>query len=167
MSCLLCKKPSIGDLCNKHSEIFIYDKENELFRKKKRLTKGARGRDNRIKYHNTERKLAEILRIIFGRKKVITSVHPKWAVSPKGALLEYDIAVPSKKLLFEYNGKQHYIYPNFFHKTKVGFTQQLIRDKSKKFIAKERGWSLIVIKYDFIMTYANVYELLIDNGIVE
>lgn len=128
--------------------------ENGWVRKKIRLQRGVRKRLQ--KYHNTETKLLEILKITFGRENVIASVHPLWAFSSKGVLLEYDVGVPKEKLLVEYNGIQHYEYPNFFHKTRQEFEEQKERDKLKIRLAQDNGWHLLVIKCDEEVTYGSI-----------
>lgn len=62
--------------------------------------------------------------------------------------LELDIYIPSLKLAFEYNGYQHYEYPNFWHKSKEEFDAQLKRDTEKKMRCDRLGITLIIIKYD-------------------
>jgi len=76
------------------------------------------------------------------------SYRPLWAVSDKGVLLEYDIYVPSKNLLIEYNGRQHYEYVRFFHKSKKRFKAQQDRDALKSCLAQEHGLELLIFRYD-------------------
>jgi hypothetical protein len=125
---------------------------------KKCLGRGARRHEDAKKYHETEAKLHGILRSIFGRHDVIASVHPLWALSNKGVLLEYDIGIASKRLLVEYNGLQHYEYPNFFHKTKGEFLLQQEHDSMKAQLALDHGWELIIVKYNEKVAYKPIYN---------
>lgn len=51
------------------------------------------------------------------------------------------------RLAFEYNGYQHYIYPNRYHKDKSIFTQLQSRDKEKEQYCRDNNIKLIVISY--------------------
>ena len=42
--------------------------------------------------------------------------------------LEIDCYIPELKIGFEYNGEQHYMFPNCFHKTQEEFEAQQQRD---------------------------------------
>ena len=44
-----------------------------------------------------------------------------WLVTPYGTMMYTDIYFPKYKLVVEYHGQQHFIFPNFFHKTKKEF----------------------------------------------
>jgi hypothetical protein len=58
--------------------------------------------------------------------------HPCWLVYPvTDAPLELDFYDPVRKMAIEYDGKQHYEYPNKFHKTRAEFEQQRQRDAWK------------------------------------
>lgn len=61
--------------------------------------------------------------------------------------LELDIYIPKYNLAVEYNGKQHYKFIPFFHKTKEDFRKQLERDRRKKELCKRWNISLIVVPY--------------------
>lgn len=159
--CLICACPG-RSLCSRCEKTYIFDIENGWVRKKQRLQKGERKRTNR--YHKTENKLLEILKLIFGKDNVIASVHPLWAFSTKKVLLEFDIGVTSKKLLVEYNGIQHYEYPNFFHKTRYDFEAQVQRDHLKAELAVANGWKLLVVPYTDNVTYGDIYRKLQREG---
>ena len=136
------------------------DRDNGWVRKKKRLQRDVRKQETNREYHNTETKLYEILKLIYGRDNVIASVHPLWAFSYKGVLLEYDIGVTNEKLLVEYNGIQHYEYPNYFHKTRADFEAQYQRDQLKTELAKAHGWDLLIVKYNEEVSYRSIYKKL-------
>lgn len=167
MRCLLCRKFSKEKLCSKHNRIYVYDHLNKWFRKKKRFPKGVRRREDSRKYHSTERKLGVIFKLIFGKDNVISAVHPEWADNPDtGALLEYDYGIINKKLFVEYNGIQHYEFPNYFHKSKREFELQKIRDRLKMRLADENNWKLIIIDYKTKVTYGVIFEELKLRGII-
>lgn len=147
MSCLICLKPAKDKLCKKHICMYIWDEQLQGIRLRKK-NNGSSSRYTNSKYHLTETKLVKIIETIFGKKNVITSWHPLWAHSSKKALFEYDIYVPSHNLLIEYNGIQHYIYTPFFQKRKSVFIKQQKRDRLKKKLAKDNGYTLIIFKYD-------------------
>lgn len=159
MSCPICKQNTKDDnLCSRHSQIFVYDKYLEGYRKKNRLSKINRYIDNHTPWHLTERRLIRILRKIY--INIYASFHPLWAVSDKGALMEYDICVPEKKILIEYDGPQHYIFPNRFHKTRGQFEEQQLRDKLKENLAIENDWKLVRIPHSIPVTINSIRKYL-------
>lgn len=60
--------------------------------------------------------------------------------------LRIDVNVPNKKIAFEYDGYQHYRFPNVFHKTREEFIEQQNRDKKKDELCRDLGITLIRIK---------------------
>ena len=143
--CLICGFYSNDKLCITHSKLYKWEFSIEGFRLKKRMT-GSRYTQNN--YHKNEIKLTKILEKYYGKKNIITSYHPIWAMSSKFVLFEYDIYIKNKDILIEYNGQQHYEYTPFFHKSKSEFLSQIKRDKSKTRLAKKNGKKLIVFKYN-------------------
>lgn len=84
-----------------------------------------------------------------------------WLTNPEtGRKLELDGYNADLGIAFEYNGLQHYSYPNHFHKTEDEFYAQKRRDLSKHEKCDEHNVYLITIPYhvknlrDFI--YANL-----------
>ena len=65
-----------------------------------------------------------------------------------GFCLELDGYCKQLKLAFEYDGIQHHVYPNPFHKSKEEFNRQRKRDEMKDRKCKRHGTTLIRIKYD-------------------
>jgi hypothetical protein len=61
--------------------------------------------------------------------------------------LELDGYNSEMALAFEYNGVQHYVYPNRFHSNEEEFTQQLRRDNYKREVCNQAGVYLINIPY--------------------
>lgn len=62
--------------------------------------------------------------------------------------LELDCYNEIYKIALEYNGEQHYKYPNSFHKTKEEFIKQIKRDRLKEKLCKENGIYLIIVPYN-------------------
>lgn len=146
MFCKICKITTTNsDLCEKHSYTYMYDNKLSGYRLKKRNTGSRYTQED---FHKTEKILTALVEQHFGKSKVYTSFHPTWAVSPKGVLYEYDIVIHGEKLLIEYNGRQHYEFVPFFHKTLAKFFKQKRNDKIKRKLAKSNGYKLIVFKYD-------------------
>jgi len=97
---------------------------------------------------------------IFGLK--FYSIRPNILQNPEsGHNLEFDGYNPILKIAFEYNGKQHYEFPNGFHKTKEEFIEQVRKDIYKRQIAAEQGIYLITIPYKVKSEYADIYKYII------
>jgi len=60
--------------------------------------------------------------------------------------LQIDILIPELNIAVEYDGYQHYTYPNFYHKTKDAYDALLKRDKFKNSWCESNGIKLIRIK---------------------
>lgn len=61
--------------------------------------------------------------------------------------LELDCYDPTSQIAVEYDGEQHYKYPNYFHKTESEFKKQQARDKIKDKLCIKNGIKLIRIPY--------------------
>lgn len=70
--------------------------------------------------------------------------------------LQLDIYIPNLKIAFEYQGYQHYIYPNFYHKSLNKFINLVERDKRKKELCNQRGITLIEFPYFDKLSLSNV-----------
>lgn len=70
--------------------------------------------------------------------------------------LQLDIYIPDLKLGFEYQGYQHYLYPNFHHKSLDKFLDLQKRDKRKKELCNQRGITLIEFPYYEKVSLPNV-----------
>lgn len=76
------------------------------------------------------------------------SVRPDILKNPEtNRNLELDGYNEDLKIAFEYNGKQHYEYPNAFHRTEQQFINQRRRDIFKLDKCDEHGIYLITIPY--------------------
>ncbi len=101
---------------------------------------------------SSEDKCRDIFEKIF--KCPFPKVRPNFLMNPlTGKNLELDgfnknIITPiGKGLAFEYNGYQHYTFPNVFHDNYEEYEAQVTRDKLKKKLCKQYGITLIEIPY--------------------
>ena len=73
---------------------------------------------------------------------------PDFLVNPRTMKnLELDMFNPDLMLALEYNGIQHYKYPNVFHKSQEDHDSQKERDRDKIEACKKAGVNLIVVPY--------------------
>lgn len=76
------------------------------------------------------------------------SCRPSWLVNPRtGRSLELDGYNEELRLAFEYNGEQHYVYPNKFHRSPDEFLDYKRRDLIKRLLCDQHGVYLLVIPY--------------------
>lgn len=85
-------------------------------------------------------------------KLLIRNYRPTWLTNPStGRAMEIDAYYPPLRLGIEYNGAQHYIFPNKFHpNTKKGreeFDLTVFRDQLKRKLAEEQNVKIITIPY--------------------
>jgi hypothetical protein len=91
-------------------------------------------------------------------------VRPNFLKNPEtGRNLELDLYNDALKIGLEKNGVQHSVYPNYFHKTKEEFLNQVRRDQFKIDMCDKHGVYLITIphtvpnNYDAIRKYIEYY----------
>jgi len=78
---------------------------------------------------------------------VFEKSYPKWLINNiTGAQMEIDLYNESQNIAIEYNGYQHYEFPNKFHKTKKEFDDQITRDILKEHLCIAHGMKFIKIK---------------------
>ena len=78
------------------------------------------------------------------------NIRPEWLKNPEtNRCLELDCYNEKLKIAVEYNGIQHYVWPNgFTHQTYEDFVKQMYRDKIKQELCHEHGIHLIVVPYN-------------------
>lgn len=82
------------------------------------------------------------------QRQVLNNVRPDFLINPRTKRkMELDVFDPQTNVAIEYNGIQHYKFPNKFHKTKEEFEAQQYRDDLKEKICKKVGINLISIPY--------------------
>lgn len=98
-----------------------------------------------------ERECRRVLEKIFN--KPFTCQRPDFlqndvtSTSEKKNNLELDCYNSELAIAVEYNGKQHYDYVPFFHKTRDAFYNQKYRDEMKRRLCKENNVALIEVPY--------------------
>ena len=74
-------------------------------------------------------------------------------------LLRYDFFIPDKKILIEFNGRQHYVYTAHFFKSRQEFLAQQERDRKKISYALAHGYKMFCIpdwEFDNINTFEDI-----------
>jgi hypothetical protein len=90
---------------------------------------------------------------IYGVK--FKSTWPDWLINPEtGKKMELDCYNEKVKIAVEYNGEQHYIWPNYTNQTKEQFINQIRRDKLKMELCVKNGVYLINVPYT--ISYNNI-----------
>ena len=117
--CLKCNNEWISTICNRSS---------------------GRGCPYCI-FWNSQEEIRDILEQLFRIKFI------KKRFKYKKQNLEFDGYNEQLKIAFEYNGYQHYVYPNFFCKTEQRFLDQQKRDQLKIDYCKKNKIKLIIVPY--------------------
>lgn len=93
-----------------------------------------------------ERLCCQTLEQIYG--KPFRSCRPDFLRNPKtGRNLEIDCYNSEVKIGIEYQGRQHYAFPNSYHKTESEFWDQVERDQLKSKLCNQEGVHLLIVPY--------------------
>lgn len=96
-----------------------------------------------------ERLCKETMEKIYGVP--FKTVRPDWLKNPEtGRNLEIDCYNDDLKIGVEYNGIQHYKWPNFTNQTYENFLGQIRRDDAKFNMCEKNGVYLIIVPYNVI-----------------
>jgi hypothetical protein len=95
----------------------------------------------------TESYCREILEELFNAN--FPTKRPNWLINPNtGRRLELDCYNEKLKLALEYNGEQHYNFPNRYNQADLdAFIDGVGRDFDKRSICKDNGVYLIIVPY--------------------
>ena len=123
------------------------------------------------KYFHEERCRAIFERLLnqkrVGERLRFKKVRPSWLINHEtGFCLELDGYCKQLKLAFEYDGIQHHVYPNPFHKCREEFNRRRKRDEMKHRKCKIHGTTLIRIKYDVRDLEGYIKKELIDRKFI-
>ena len=101
------------------------------------------------------RALEELFQVPF-----ITTRRLPWLKNPKtGRNLELDCYNEQLALACEYNGYQHYVYPNIYHRTEEDFEKQQYRDNIKRELCDANGVYLITVPHT--VNYEDIKDYII------
>lgn len=121
----------------------VCEVDNPAKRNSKRCSKG-------------EAACREALEQIYG--KPFDCVRPDFLKNPEtGKNLELDCYNDELKIGLEYNGIQHYKWPNFTGQSKEDFVKQLRRDKYKTEVCTQHGIYLINVPYNVPIKHIKSY----------
>lgn len=121
--------------------------------------------ENRHKYFYEEQ-CRQIFEELFPGYK-FSKCRPSWLINPRTKRpLELDGYNEELQLAFEYNGPQHYHFPNQYHRTEGEWMEQKYRDLVKYQACNQHGVYLITIPYhvprhhlrSFITRYVSYYR---------
>ncbi|QIN54276.1 hypothetical protein [Cedratvirus kamchatka] len=109
--------------------------------------------DDLLPYHSGKSKKSKgeeiccsVMEKIYGMP--FYTVRPNFLKNPEtGRNLEIDCYNPELKIGVEYNGKQHYVFPNFTGMSREEFYNQLRRDRFKRETCDLNGVYLITVPY--------------------
>lgn len=138
-----------------HVEQLIYTEDNtknitsddNILENIKTSNKGKKKNKNAGKFISKgERECCQTMEKIYGVPFV--SVRPDWLKNPEtGENLELDCYNDDLKIAVEYNGIQHYKWPNFTNQTYQQFINQVRRDMFKSEMCKKNDVYLISVPY--------------------
>lgn len=81
-------------------------------------------------------------------KRPFNKIRPNFLRNVNGQNLELDIYNDELKIAVEYNGRQHYEYIPYFHRTRESFNNQKQRDFIKRLLCEKHGIFLIEVPYN-------------------
>lgn len=114
----------------------------------------------KIKRSKGEELCCKLMEEITG--KSFRKIRPIFLRNPKtGYNLELDGYNEELKIAIEYNGLQHYLWPNVFHKTEQEFRDLVWRDQFKREKCDTNGIYLITVPYH--IPFTKIKQYLIDS----
>ena len=88
-----------------------------------------------------------------GKHYAFKSVRPAWLVNVEtNCRMELDMFDEEQKLAVEYDGPQHYEFPNDYHKSEAEFVAQQSRDRQKDAECKKRDVRLVRVRASDLKT---------------
>lgn len=107
-----------------------------------------------------ERICREAMEEIYGMPFI--SVRPEWLTNPEtGQKLELDCYNDQLKIGIEYNGEQHYNWPNFTNQSKEEFINQVRRDMLKIELCQLFNVYLISVPYH--IAHDDIFKFIFDR----
>lgn len=113
-----------------------------------------------------EAQMQYTLNSILPEAEYIDNGYYSWLLSPKKAPMQIDRLYPRLKIGFEFNGRQHYEFNPYMHKTQEAFEYLQQCDRIKAKLLKQLGYTLISIKYDKTITKGYLVRRLEEEGLM-
>lgn len=85
--------------------------------------------------------MVNITKSVFNKERIQQNIRPMWLHG-----LELDCYVPDLKFALEFDGEQHYMYPNGLHKTRQEYDKQVRRDREKDKLCEKLRIRLIRVR---------------------
>lgn len=149
---LASSNPIQGESIQQRNPIISFAQQNPPVTKSTIPHPQQRGRRGRF-LSRGERLCCQTMERIYGAPFV--STWPNWLLNPEtGRTLELDCYNDELKIAVEYNGEQHYKWPNFTNQTYQQFINQVRRDTLKLDLCDKNGVYLIVVPYN--VSYDNI-----------
>ena len=115
-------------------------------KKEWRLSRKSKAKGGR--QSNLHKRTRLILRDLFRRDIILEEVSlPGSNTITRPSILFADFFIPSRKLMVEVHGRQHYEFVDFYHKTKSGFYKSQARDRDKIRWCKLNKIDIVTLKY--------------------
>lgn len=139
--------------CKKCQKLFEQKANNHLQGYGCPNCRSSRGEEKILNYLTNNK-------IIFEKQKTYKELY----IKSSKAKLRYDFYIPSKNLLIEYNGRQHYEWVKDFNKTYKDLLYSRHRDWLKRKYAIKNNINLLIIPY---WEYENIDKILLEWGLVD
>jgi hypothetical protein len=112
-------------------------------------------KDRHKKMSRGQAALTNIMKKLLPGEKIINEHHI-------GDRLKLDVYCPSYNLAAEYHGRQHFFYTQRFFDSPYEFKEAQKRDEKKIQMCKELGITLVVFRYNDMLTEQSVYDRILD-----
>jgi hypothetical protein len=99
--------------------------------------------------------LTDIMKKLFPGIEIVNEFHI-------GERLRLDVYCPRYKIAAEFHGRQHFYYTSLFFESKYEFEEAQKRDIRKVELCEEQGITLVVFRYNDLLTEEAVYNRLIE-----
>jgi hypothetical protein len=127
---------------------------NEINRKIKSLGLGW-VKSQKRKSSRGQAALTEVFKKLFPNQKIVNEFHI-------GEKLMLDVYCPTAKIAAEFHGRQHFYYTKRFFDSRYEFEEAQKRDIKKINLCNSMGITLVVFRYNDLLTEQAVYDRLLD-----
>lgn len=112
-------------------------------------------KSSRKKMSRGQTALTDIMKKLFPGEEIVNEYHI-------GERLRLDVYCPKYALAAEFHGRQHFYYTSLFFESKYEFEEAQKRDQRKAELCSELGITLVVFRYNDLLTEDAVYNRLLE-----